>query len=108
MTGRQEAVEEVRLRLEASIRDIDNIVEGDTEVPSKYHRHFVAKRGEVLTRISEECGGVQISFPRHGVASDRVVLKGPKECISVAITRIAEIVADLEAQVLTYTFNLTI
>lgn len=64
-------------------------------VEPKHHRHFVMRRGDVLHRISEECGGVMISFPRPGVSSDRVVLKGAKECIEVAKQRILEIVEDL-------------
>lgn len=45
-------------------------------VDPKWHRHFVAKRGELLHEISDQNGGVTISFPRSGVDSDRVVLKG--------------------------------
>lgn len=56
---------------------------------------------QVLRRIADDCGGVQISFPRQGVNSDRVVLKGPKECIEAAKTRILEIIEDLEAKVRT-------
>lgn len=64
-------------------------------VEPRHHRYFVARRGEVLHRISDECGGVMISFPRPGVQSDRVVLKGAKDCIEMAKLRIQEIVADL-------------
>ena len=45
-------------------------------VDPKYHRHFVARRGELLHEISGQYGGVTVSFPRSGVDSDRVVLKG--------------------------------
>ena len=45
-------------------------------VDPKWHRHFVAKRGELLHEISDQNGGVTISFPRSGVDSDRVVIKG--------------------------------
>lgn len=45
-------------------------------VDPKYHRHFVARRGELLHGISEQYGGVTVSFPRSGIDSDRVVLKG--------------------------------
>lgn len=45
-------------------------------VDPKYHRHFVARRGEILHEISDQYGGVTVSFPRSGVDSDRVVLKG--------------------------------
>lgn len=76
----------------------DNIVESDMSVEPRHHRHFVARRGEVLHRIADECGGVMISFPRPGVQSDRVVLKGTKDYIEMAKQRIQEIVTDLVSQ----------
>lgn len=97
--GKKESVEAARIQLEAVIKDIDNITEGEMTVDPKYHKHFVARRGEVLHRIAEECGGVSISFPRPGTDSDRVTLKGAKDCIDAAIQRILEIVSDLENMV---------
>jgi hypothetical protein len=76
----------------------DNIVESDMSVEPRHHRYFVARRGDVLHRISHECGGVMISFPRPGVQSDRVVLKGTKDCIEMAKQRIQGIVTDLVSQ----------
>lgn len=69
------------------------------QVEPRHHKHFVARRGEVLHKITDECGGVMISFPRSGVESDRVVLKGSKECIEAAKARINEIISDLESMV---------
>ncbi|GLV35995.1 Dodeca-satellite-binding protein 1 [Carabus blaptoides fortunei] len=97
--GKKEAVEKAKAELEATIKEIDNITESDMIVEPRHHKHFVARRGEVLHRITDECGGVMISFPRSGVQSDRVVLKGAKECIDAAKARISEIVAELEAMV---------
>nr|XP_023026266.1 vigilin isoform X2 [Leptinotarsa decemlineata] len=97
--GKKEAVEEAKAALEATIKDIDNIVESEMEVEPRHHKHFVARRGEVLHRIADDCGGVTISFPRSGVESNRVVLKGSKECIEAAKFRINEIISDLESMV---------
>lgn len=97
--GKKEGVEEARTQLEAIIKNIDNIVEDEISVDPKFHKHFVARRGEVLHRIAEECGGVMISFPRSGVDSDRVTLKGAKDCIDAAKARMLEIVEDLEQMV---------
>nr|CAD7196081.1 unnamed protein product [Timema douglasi] len=97
--GKQESVEMAKAELEATIKEIDNIVESEMVVEPRHHRHFVARRGEVLHRISDECGGVMISFPRPGVVSDRVVLKGAKDCIELAKLRIQETVEDLESMV---------
>ena len=73
----------------------DNIVEGEVNVDTKYHKHFVARRGEVLRHIGDDFGGVTVSFPRSGVKSERVVIKGAKDCVEGAKKRILEIVADL-------------
>jgi polyribonucleotide nucleotidyltransferase len=97
--GKKEAVEEAKAALQATIKDIDNIIESEMSVEPRHHKHFVARRGEVLHRISDEYGGVMISFPRSGVDSDRVVLKGSKECIEAAKQRISEIIQDLESMV---------
>ncbi|GJQ75567.1 hypothetical protein Trydic_g17648 [Trypoxylus dichotomus] len=97
--GKKDAVEQAKALLEASIRDIDNITESKMTVDAKHHRHFVARRGEILHRITDECGGVMISFPRPGVQSDKVVLKGAKDCIEAAKARIEEIIAELESMV---------
>merc|ERR1719419_1322265 len=97
--GTKEAVDSAKKTMEAKIKELDNIVEDSMTVNPKFHKHFVAKRGEVLRRIGEEFGGVVVSFPRAGVESDKVTLKGSKNCIQAAIERIQEIVKDLEDQV---------
>ncbi|XP_020289119.1 vigilin [Pseudomyrmex gracilis] len=97
--GKKEAVEKAKAELEATIKEIDNIIEGEIRIDSKHHRHFVARRGGVLHKIADECGGVQISFPRAGNDSDRVILKGSHECIEAAKQRMREIVQELESMV---------
>ncbi|XP_059485488.1 vigilin [Neocloeon triangulifer] len=99
IVGKKEAVEKAKAELEATIKEIDNIVESEMRVDPKYHRHFVARRGEVLHQIADQYGGVMISFPRAGVTSDKVVLKGSKDCVEGAKQRIEEIVQDLESMV---------
>ena len=74
-------------------------MEGEVHVDPKHHKYFVAKRGEKLRDIAEDFGGVVVSFPRNGVNSDRVVLKGAKDCIEGAKKRILEIVEELESMV---------
>lgn len=64
-------------------------------VDPKHHRHFVIRRGQVLREIAEEYGGVMVSFPRSGTQSDKVTLKGAKDCVEAAKKRIQEIIEDL-------------
>jgi len=99
IVGREESVKKAREELEARIKELDSVHEHEMHVDPKWHRHFVAKRGELLHEISDQNGGVTISFPRSGVDSDRVVLKGAKECVEAARLRIEEEVSELEQQV---------
>lgn len=64
-------------------------------VDFKYYRYFVVRRGEVLKYIGDEFGGVIVSFFRSGVKSDKVVIKGFKDCVEGVKRRIQEIVEDL-------------
>ncbi len=50
---------------------------------------------QLINEISEENGGVIISFPRMGTGSDKVLLKGAKQCTEGAAARVREIVEDL-------------
>merc|ERR1712223_1520653 len=73
-------------------------VEEVMTVDPKHHKYFVARRGEVIRRIGDEFGGVVVSFPRQGVATDKVTLKGAKDCVEAARNKILETVEDLESQ----------
>ncbi|KAG1666666.1 Vigilin [Nymphon striatum] len=99
IVGKKESVNEAKSELEILIKDLDNIVEGEINVDPKYHRHFVARKGLVLRDIADENGGVTVSFPRNGCNSERVILKGAKDCVESAKTRILQIVTELESMV---------
>lgn len=73
----------------------DDVVEDGMVVEPRHHRHFVCRRGQVLRELAEEYGGVAISFPRTGTHSDRITLKGAKDCVEAAKRRIQEIIEDL-------------
>merc|ERR1719340_102554 len=97
--GTKEAVAAAKDELESRIKDLDKIVEETMTVDPKHHRYFVARRGEILRNIGEEFGGVVVSFPRPGVTSDKVTLKGAKNCVDAARDKINALVEDLESQV---------
>ncbi|ETE61946.1 Vigilin, partial [Ophiophagus hannah] len=97
--GTEEAVKEAQKELEVLIKNLDNVVEDSMTVDPKHHRYFVIRKGQVLRIIAEEYGGVMVSFPRPGTQSDKVTLKGAKDCVEAAKKRILEIIDDLEAQV---------
>ncbi|KAM9832499.1 high density lipoprotein binding protein a [Neosynchiropus ocellatus] len=98
--GTEEAVREACKELEELIKGLDNVVEDTMNVDPKHHRYFVARRGQVLRELADEYGGVMVSFPRTGTMSDKVTLKGAKECVEAAKKRMHEIVEDLDAQVI--------
>uniref|UniRef100_H3CA34 Vigilin n=1 Tax=Tetraodon nigroviridis TaxID=99883 RepID=H3CA34_TETNG len=99
IVGKEEAVRQAQKELENLVKNLDDVVEDSMEVDVRHHRHFVCRRGQVLRELAEEYGGVAVSFPRTGVNSQRVTLKGAKECVEAAKKRIQEIIEDLESQV---------
>uniref|UniRef100_A0A8C7FU15 Vigilin n=1 Tax=Oncorhynchus kisutch TaxID=8019 RepID=A0A8C7FU15_ONCKI len=97
--GREEAVRLAQKELETLVKNLDDVVEDSMVVETRHHRYFVCRRGQVLRELAEEYGGVAVSFPRTGTHSDRITLKGAKDCVEAAKRRIQEIIEDLEAQV---------
>ncbi|MGH0184065.1 UNVERIFIED_CONTAM: hypothetical protein FKN15_013883 [Acipenser sinensis] len=95
IVGKEEAVRLAQRELEELIKNLDNVIEDSMAVEPRYHRHFVLRRGQVLREIAEEYGGVTVSFPRTGVQSDRVTLKGAKDCVEAAKRRIQDIIQHL-------------
>uniref|UniRef100_A0A674MF54 Vigilin n=1 Tax=Takifugu rubripes TaxID=31033 RepID=A0A674MF54_TAKRU len=97
--GTEEAVQEAQKELEELIKGLDNVIEDTMTVDPKHHRYFVSRRGQVLRDLADEYGGVMVSFPRTGSQSEKVIIKGAKECVEAAKKRMQEIVEDLDAQV---------
>ncbi|XP_049587952.1 high density lipoprotein binding protein a isoform X1 [Syngnathus scovelli] len=97
--GTEEAVRDAQKELEELIKNLDDVIEDTMSVDPKHHRYFVSRRGQVLRDLADEYGGVMVSFPRTGTQSDKVTLKGAKECVEAAKKRMQEIVEDLDAQV---------
>ncbi|XP_072896689.1 high density lipoprotein binding protein a isoform X1 [Hemitrygon akajei] len=99
IVGTEEAVKDAQKELEVLIKSLEEVVEDEMIVDPKHHRYFVIRRGQVLRDIADEYGGVMVSFPRTGTQSDKVTLKGAKDCVEAAKKRMQEIIEDLEAQV---------
>ncbi|XP_060796335.1 LOW QUALITY PROTEIN: vigilin [Neoarius graeffei] len=97
--GREEAVLLAQKELETLIKNLEDVIEDSMVVDPRHHRHFVCRRGQVLRELTEEYGGVAVSFPRTGTHSNCITLKGARECVDAAKKRIQEIIQDLESQV---------
>lgn len=96
--GKKEAVETAKQELLSKIKDLNNVVEGEVLIDPKHHKYFVARRAQVLRDVSDEYGGIQISLPKDS-KSNKVSLKGAKDCVEGAKTRLLEIVNDLESMI---------
>ncbi|XP_077400366.1 vigilin [Vanacampus margaritifer] len=99
IVGKEEAVRQAQKELENLVKNLDDVLEDSMDVDVRHHRHFVCRRGLVLRELAEEYGGVAVSFPRTGANSQRVSLKGAKDCVEAAKKRIREIIEDLESHV---------
>jgi len=97
--GKESGVGKAKEILEAQISNLENITEVELDIDQKHHKHFVARRGAILRDISDEFGGVTISFPRINEDSSVVKIKGPSECVDGAKSRMEAIVDDLENHV---------
>jgi transcription antitermination factor NusA-like protein len=97
--GKKENVINAKQQLVDIIKELEKTVEAEMNVDPQYHRHFVLRRGEILRQLSDELGGVAVSFPKQGSNSSKVVVKGPPECVEAAKQRIASIVEDLSKRV---------
>jgi hypothetical protein len=73
----------------------ENTIQVEVNVDPKYHRHFVARRGEIINRIIDDCNGVSITFPKLASNDSVVVIKGDKTNAEEAKRKIEEIVKDL-------------
>lgn len=65
------------------------------DVPPKHHRHFVARRAEVINQISSDYNGVTIMFPQVNSNSTEVLIKGHKDFVEKVKNKINTIVMDL-------------
>lgn len=100
ITGKKEDVVKARAILEGKIRELEKTIESEMRIDPRYHHLFVARRAAVCRQLYEDFGGVNVSFPPLGAEkSDRILLKGAAECVEAVKGRIAEIIADYDAQV---------
>ena len=62
--GTRTGVDEAKAMLEKMVKELALIEEKEVTVPEQYHKEFTQRRAELINKISGDCGGVQISFPR--------------------------------------------
>ena len=96
--GREQKSQAAKANLKTRAADFVRVVVEEVNVDPKYHHRFVHNRAQQIKKISEENGGVQISFPRFGSKSSEVSLRGAKKFVDTAKAAILEAVADIESQ----------
>lgn len=77
-------------------------------VPPKHHRHFVARRAEVINQISAEYNGVTVTFPQVNSNSSEVLIKGHKDFVEKVKNKINNIVTDLVIKLFDYCMFLSL
>lgn len=50
------ALQAARKELETMITELENVTQDKVTIPAKYHKHFIARRAEVLGHIQDEFG----------------------------------------------------
>ncbi|XP_025407283.1 vigilin-like, partial [Sipha flava] len=83
-------------RLSDHAKVLENTTRAVVNVDPKYHNYFVARRGEVINRIINDCNGVSITFPKIASSNSVVIIKGDKINVEEAKRKIEEIVKDLK------------
>ena len=63
-------------------------------IPHKLHNAVIGAKGRFIRAIMDECGGVLIRFPSENVASDKVIIRGPKDDVENAKKQLMELVED--------------
>ena len=94
IVGKEENVKNVRVEIEALVKQLQEQITDEVHVDPKWHKSFTAKRAKLINKISDENCNVNISFPKQST-SDLVVIKGPKDAVESAKKRIKEIVFDI-------------
>ncbi|GFT50331.1 vigilin [Nephila pilipes] len=82
--SRKEEVEAAKNELNSLIAQLKDTAETTIEFDPKYLRYFVTRGAEVLKQISNDYGGITVSFPKIGFNSSKVVLKGAKSFLEPA------------------------
>ena len=66
--GTKEGVKQAKDILDKRVAELASIEEKTVNVAQQYHKNFTQRRAELINKISGDCGGVQISFPRAKVS----------------------------------------
>lgn len=89
--GKKNDVELAKEKVQKFQSELINVVQMDIIIPSRIHNSIIGARGRLIRSIMDECGGVQIKFPAEGSGSDKVSIRGPKDCVVKAKNMLVEL-----------------
>lgn len=84
ISGKKSDVEKAVEAVKAFQDELMNVVQVDIIIPAKIHNSIIGAKGRQIRSIMEECGGVLIKFPQENSGSDKVSIRGPKDCVAKA------------------------
>jgi predicted PilT family ATPase len=96
--GKKAQAEKAKVAILARITQLESTVDSTAMVPAEYHKHFVANKGRVINELTDEFGGVIVTFPKKD-GGDEVAIRGPAEDVEKLKVRLVEIVDNLKNQV---------
>lgn len=96
--GSEADIKAAKAVVEEKVKEWQNVVTETISIESKYHGQMLARRGEFLDRLTQDCGGVTVQLPKEK-GSDVIKLKGGKSSVAAAAAKIREFVEDIKAQV---------
>jgi transcription antitermination factor NusA-like protein len=94
ISGKKKDVEQAKQKVLAFQNELTNAVQVDLIIPSKFHNSIIGAKGRLIRSIMEENGGVLIKFPAEGSGSDKVSIRGPKDCVAKAKAALVELSND--------------
>ena len=91
ISGKRKDVELAKEKVQKFQTELINVVQMDIIIPARIHNSIIGARGRLIRSIMDECGGVQIKFPSEGSGSDKVSIRGPKDCVVKAKNMLVEL-----------------
>nr|XP_044995837.1 vigilin-like [Jaculus jaculus] len=91
ITGREEAVKNVKKELDILLKDLETVEEDSVVISCKFHHYFVLRKNQLLREMNEEYGGLAIAFSHIGQHIAKITVKGAKPCVHAAKKHIQDL-----------------
>jgi hypothetical protein len=96
LVGTPEACKAAAAALLAKIEQLNDVTKETLEIPKKFHKEMLAKRGKFFTDVKDKTG-VNVSLPKDG--SESLKLDGSRTRMAEAVQMVKDFVTDVETRV---------